>query len=280
MSTQRRLVHDRETDLLAGPGVKCAVASLCSFVAPLLFCPVAALAGPPFVTDDPEPVEYRHWEFYVASQNTKTAGGWSGTAPHFEVNYGVLSNVQLHLIAPVAYDAPAQGSQHYGYGDSEIGVKYRFIQGTDRLPQVGIFPLLEVPTGNSDEDLGRGHVQAFLPVWLQKGFGPWTLYGGGGYSINPGEGNHDWTFFGAVAQCQVTENVLVGGELYHRTATEVDGRGDAAFNLGTLIDFTHHHHLLVSAGCSIDGPTQFQVYIAYQVTLGPHFFSEQRDPSL
>jgi hypothetical protein len=25
-------------------------------------------AGPPFLTDDPEPVEYRHWEVYVASQ--------------------------------------------------------------------------------------------------------------------------------------------------------------------------------------------------------------------
>ncbi len=23
-------------------------------------------AGPPFLTDDPEPVEYKHWEFYIA----------------------------------------------------------------------------------------------------------------------------------------------------------------------------------------------------------------------
>ena len=26
-----------------------------------------AQAGPPYITDDPEPVEYQHWEFYVAS---------------------------------------------------------------------------------------------------------------------------------------------------------------------------------------------------------------------
>jgi hypothetical protein len=116
----------------------------------LLVCfPGAALAGPPFTTDDPEPVTYRHWEFYVASQNTKSADGWSGTAPHFEVNYGAISNLQLHLIAPLAYDAPAQGTRQYGYGDTEVGVKYRFIQETDVSPQVGLFPLLEIPTGSA-----------------------------------------------------------------------------------------------------------------------------------
>jgi hypothetical protein len=56
--------------------------------------PLAGLAGPPFTTDDPEPVEYRHWEVYAASQHTKSAAGWSGTAPHFEVNYGAITNRQ------------------------------------------------------------------------------------------------------------------------------------------------------------------------------------------
>jgi hypothetical protein len=32
--------------------------------------PAMAIAGPPFRTDDPEPVEYEHWEFYVASQGS------------------------------------------------------------------------------------------------------------------------------------------------------------------------------------------------------------------
>ena len=246
----------------------------------LFLHPLAALAGPPFVTDDPEPVKYRHWEVYIASQNTKTADGWSGTAPHFEVNYGAFTNTQLHLIAPLAYDAPAVGVGHYGYSDTEIGFKYRFIQETDLCPQVGIFPLMEIPTGDPDKGLGSGYVQVFLPVWLQKDFGSWTVYGGGGYGINPGEGNQDWGYGGLVAQCQVSKKVLIGAEVYHRTAEEVGGRDDTAFNLGTIIDFTHHHHLLLSAGCSIDGPTQFQVYIAYQFTFGPHFFSKHRAPHL
>jgi hypothetical protein len=276
---QRCSPCSRESNPQGGPEWHWIGGSLC-WLAILTFWPMMALAGPPFVTDDPEPVKYQHWEFYAASQSTKTADGWSGTAPHFELNYGVISDVQLHLIAPLAYDAPTEGDRHYGYGDTELGVKYRFIQETDWSPQVGVFPLLEIPTGNSDEGLGSGHVQAFLPLWLQKGLGSWTFYGGGGYGINPGAGNRDWTFLGAVAQVQVMENILIGAELYHRTSTKVGGEADTAFNLGTVIDVTHHHHLLASAGCSIDGPTRFQAYIAYQLTFGPHFFSKHRAPAL
>ena len=240
---------------------------------PLFFCcHWAALAGPPFITDDPEPVDCRHWEFYIASQNIKFGDDWSGTAPHIEVNYGAITNLQLHLIAPLAYDAPAHGTRQYGYGDTEAGFKYRFIQETELLPQVGVFPLLEIPTGSAHRGLGNGHLQAFLPIWLQKAFGPWTVYGGGGYGINPGAGNWNWGYGGMVAQLQVSKAVLLGTEVYHRTAMELLGQADTAFNLGAVVDFSSHHHLLFSAGRSISGPTEFQAYVAYQFTFGSGLF--------
>lgn len=230
------------------------------------------LAGPPFVTDDPVPVDYQHWEFYLASQHTQTADGWSGTAPHIEVNYGVVTNVQLHFLAPLAYNAPTGGDRHYGYGDTELGVKVRFVQEAEHLPQVAIFPMLEIPTGSEARGLGNGHVQAFLPMWLQKSFGDWMLGGGAGYGINPGAGNENWGFGGAVVQRQVTKNFLLGAEIYHRTTLTTGGAGDTAFNVGTVVDLTENHHLLFSAGRSLDGPTNFQLYVAYQFTFGPEFF--------
>jgi hypothetical protein len=236
-----------------------------------------ALGGPPFVTDDPEPVDFRHWEFYVASMHADVHGDWSGTAPHFEINYGVAKNLQLHMIAPVAYDSPPSGAAHYGFGDLELGTKYRFVQEMNWWPQVGIFPLLELPTGNQSDNLGSGHVSAFLPVWAQKSWGNWTLYGGAGYGINSFSGHDNWGFGGAVLQDQVLTNVLVGVELYHQTLAEADFPNEGtAFNVGTVIDFTENHHLLFSAGRSIDGPTAFQCYIAYQFTFDNslwHFWS-------
>ena len=100
------------------------------------------LAGPPWRTDDPEPVELGHWEVYLASQGDIHSSEFIATAPHIEVNYGAIQDVQLHVIAPFAYSKPTDGSGRYGYADMEVGAKYRFIQETDSRPQVGTFPIL------------------------------------------------------------------------------------------------------------------------------------------
>ena len=60
-------------------------------------------AGPPFVTDDPEPVEYKHWEFYVAGSYNHEADLDEALLPMVEVNCGILPDVHLHLIAPAAF---------------------------------------------------------------------------------------------------------------------------------------------------------------------------------
>jgi hypothetical protein len=43
-----------------------------------------AMAGPPFQPDDPEPVDLHHYEFYVASQQTRphTVLGQAGGLRH------------------------------------------------------------------------------------------------------------------------------------------------------------------------------------------------------
>src|SRR6516165_9477711 len=100
--------------------------ALAPALAVLLLVPAGALAGPPFVTDDPEPVELHHWELYLATQQFHDSGGWSGTLPHIEINYGAAPELQLHLIAPMAYNKSPGDSWHQGYGDTELGAKYRF----------------------------------------------------------------------------------------------------------------------------------------------------------
>ena len=238
----------------------------------LFLCSPEAWAGPPFLTDDPQTVDFQHWELYVASTDFKTIDGWVGDGPHVEINYGVVPNVQLHLIAPVAYNSPKIGTGHYGYGDTELGVKFRFVQEGKYTPMVGVFPLLEVPTGSVREGLGTGRVHSLLPVWLQKTWGPWTAYGGGGYGINPGVGLQNYGFVGGVLQCQVAKPVLIGAEVYHQTASQVGGRDETAFNIGTVVDLSEMHHLLFSAGRSINGPTDFQCYFAYQFTFDNGLF--------
>lgn len=229
----------------------------------------SALAGPPYVTDDPEPVEYQHWEVYLASLLFRDAGTWSGTAPHVEVNYGAAHNLQLHTILPMSFVRSPDGTMTYGYGDTELGAKYRFVEETTSRPQIGIFPLLEIPTGDAHRGLGSGHVQLFLPLWLQKSYGPWLTYGGGGYWINPGAGNHDWGFLGWQVQRQLLPNLNLGAEVFHTTVRELGGEPETLFNIGLVLDLTELQHVLVSAGRGLQGANEFQGYLAYQLTVGP-----------
>jgi outer membrane putative beta-barrel porin/alpha-amylase len=228
-----------------------------------------AWAGPPFATDDPEPVEHRHWEVYLASRSFHDKGGWSGTLPEVEINYGLIPNVQLHLISPVSYVAPDHEAHRFGYGDTELGIKYRFFEETDFLPQVGTFPLLELPSGERKRGLGTGHVEAFFPLWLQKSFEPWTTYGGAGYWVNPGKGNRNWWFIGWELQREILPSFVLGGEFFHETSSEENGESDTRFNLGAIYDLTDRYHLLVSAGHTVQGPGAFQAYAAFQITFGP-----------
>jgi len=229
----------------------------------------SAFAGPPYVTDDPEPVEYQHWEVYLASLLSRDAGAWSGTAPHLEVNYGAVPELQLHAILPLSFARSTDATMTYGYGDTELGAKYRFVHETSRRPQVGVFPLLEIPTGDEHRGLGSGQVQIFLPLWLQKSYGPWLTYGGGGYWINPGPGNHDWGLLGWLVQRQLLPDLSVGAEVFHTTVQEQGGEAETRFNVGMVLDLSELQHVLLSAGRGLQGSNEFESYLAYQLTFGP-----------
>ena len=231
---------------------------------------LAVWAGPPFRTDDPEAVEYQHTEFYVFYQQTLAADGRTGVLPAFEFNYGVYENVQLHLVAPVSFSTPFGQGTTRGYGDTELGVKWQFNEETETMPMVGIFPLVELPTGNSDKGLGSGHTQVFIPLWLQKKWDDFQTYGGGGYWINNGPDNRNYWFVGWQAQYQCSDHVTLGAEVFHTTG-QVEGQSSSTgFNVGGFYNFDEHNHLLFSAGKGLQNAAEtnrVSTYIGYQYTL-------------
>lgn len=160
-----------------------------------------------------------------------------------------------------------------GLGDSEISFKYRFIQeDTEGLqPQVSVFPSVELPTGNRKRGLGAGHTSLYLPLWMQKSFGPWTTYGGGGYRFNrdSGLGDKDHWFVGWLVQRKITEQLTLGGEIFHQTADTIDGEDSSGFNVGGSYDFDAHNHLLFSAGRGLRNAAEnnfFSWYLGWEIT--------------
>jgi hypothetical protein len=223
-------------------------------------------AGPPFDTDDPEPVDYLHWEFYLSSAMEFQHSESNLTLPHIEINYGVIKDVQLHFLAPMGYSHTLEGSK-YGYSNTEFGVKYRFVSETNDLPQIGIFPLVEIPTGDRSKGFSNGQYQFYLPIWFQKSWGKLTSYCGTGYWFNPGQGNSNWLFAGWEIQYDFSEILTLGGEVYYHTPDTHDTKSRAGFNLGGFINPDETNHILFSAGSTSGNSKTITGYLGYQMTI-------------
>ena len=226
--------------------------------------PGAVCAGPPFLTDDPEPLAYRHTEAYVFSTVDKTSPLLAAQLLAVEVNVGAYPDVHLHLVVPLALAAPRDGRPAYGVGDLEVGVKYRFIQETDAWPQVGLFPLVELPSGESHRGLGNGRTWWKLPLWLQKSWGPWTTYGGAGYAINTAPGMRNYPYGGWLLQRQLSGSLTLGGELFTQGAPSDDGKPTTIANVGGSYGLgagCHHCQLLFSVGHSLVGEAHTVGYL-------------------
>jgi hypothetical protein len=70
-------------------------------------------------------------------------------------------------------------------------------------------------------------------------------------------------------QRELSEAITLGGEVFYNTPTARAEGDRTGFNVGTIVNFTDEHHLLLSAGRDIHGQNQFSTYIAYQLTIGP-----------
>lgn len=204
-----------------------------------------AVAGPPYTTDDPEPTEPGHWENYAFIAGVQSPGETAGQAG-FDINYGAAKNLQLTLIAPLDFDH--QAHDEVGAGDVQVAAKYMFLHRSDHglLPDVSFFPALIIPS--QARGFGAARLGAFLPFWAQKDFGAWSTFGGGGYDINPGPGNRNFTLAGWAVTRQVTKRLNLGMEIYHQTPSAVGGKALTAVAAGVIYQATKHFALLVSAG--------------------------------
>ena len=63
--------------------------------------PRLAVAGPPFVTDDPEPTDTGHFEDYLYTQGAPVSGEAFEPGVGIEIDYGAFANTQLTLTLPL-----------------------------------------------------------------------------------------------------------------------------------------------------------------------------------
>ncbi len=227
-----------------------------------ILAPCTAHAGPPFLTDDPIPTDSGHWEIYAPAVDAAGQGNDYGGAIAVELNYGASPNLQITVGLPVSYAHDGSGF-HSGRGDLKLSAKYRFYQDEASGISVAMFPGLTLPTASRGH--GNSKVTALIPVWAQKDAGPWSVFGGGGYAINPGAGALDYWTGGVAVTRQVSERLLAGLEVDRQEADTVGGQASTSLGIGGILQLKAPFRLLFSGGPTFtdhEDSTGFHAYVA------------------
>ena len=242
------------TDGVRGCALSLAVVTLTALV------PTPAIAGPPYDTDDPVPTDLHHWEIYNFVGGTRERGAFDG-AFGVDLNYGGFKEVQLTATVPFDFvRGPGGGT---GFGDLELGVKYRLFHRESRGLSVAMFPRAILPTGRDSS----GKVGALLPVWAEKDWKRWSLFGGGGRALNPGAGNRDYWFAGLAATRAANERLSIGAEATRHGRDAAEARTTTTLGLGATYKLKGPFALLASAGPSFAGRDgeRFHAYAALEL---------------
>jgi Putative MetA-pathway of phenol degradation len=233
----------------------------------MLLVPSLARAGPPFLTDDPEPTETGHWEVYGPLVEAEGKGDEFAGALAAEFNYGAAPDLQLTVELPLAYSHDEAGMK-WGAGDIAVSAKYRFYHNEDAGLSIAAFPGVTLPT--SRNGMGGKKVTALLPVWVQKDSGPWSLFGGGGYAINPGAGNRNYWTGGIALSRHMTSKLLLGIEAERQGTDTIGGKGSTSIGLGAIYQLEAPFRLLASGGPTFEDGGRAPGFHAF-VALGLDF---------
>lgn len=223
-----------------------------------------ALAGPPYVSDDPEPTDYHHFEIYTFSNGSAARDGVGG-ASGIDFNYGAAPDLQLTATLPAGFDRPTAGRTSFGLSNIELAAKYRFLHQDAFGVDVSIFPRVFLPSGSSA--VGNRTASLLLPVWVQKDWaGGWSAFGGGGCVISD-HASQNFCLTGGVATYQILPKLQLGVELFHQTAGGSGSPATSSLGLGARYDINDTYHLLGYIRRGIQNANQTDQYSWYASVL-------------
>jgi hypothetical protein len=145
----------------------------------VLLLAAAARAQQPFYTDDANVTELGRFHFEWSNQfnwlQHSARPALRQNTADFELDYGLLwPGLELSLESPVIAivnsERHGERSTVAGFGDTNVGLKYEFIeeQPDDPWPAVAASLNLEFPTGNTRQGLGSGLIDLYTNSIVQK----------------------------------------------------------------------------------------------------------------
>lgn len=142
---------------------------------------VAAFAQQPFYTDDADVTERRHFYLEIANQQAwlqrAALPATKQNTTVFHINYGVSTNFEIGLDAPLIALYQQNQPVTIGQGDFNTTFKWRLWgeRSGSKRPAFTLSCAIELPTGSVKKKLGSGIADYGCNTVVQKQLGLWTL---------------------------------------------------------------------------------------------------------
>jgi hypothetical protein len=229
----------------------------------------ALWAGPPLLTDDPDTPGPGAWEVNIAATSASGGGDWFWELPVLDINYGVGENIQLKYEVPWVLADFEGASARSALGNSEVGIKWRFLDEETADWSVSIYPQYAFEA--LDSSIRRAVVEDgsefLLPFQVGKTFGETFVYfevGRAWLNVHDDE----W-IYGIAMEHEINESFKVLAEV-HGIAVEDFSEDELILAAGFKWHWTEHVSLMGSAGRSVREPAGEPgitvLYLGFQCT--------------
>jgi hypothetical protein len=149
------------------------ISCLCFF----FFAASSLQAQQPFVTDDADTTPRGKFHFEFSNEfdwlQRSAFPSLKQNTLDFEIDFGLLENVEIGLAAPVLTIFNDRGTvprRLTGLGDMNLSVKYNFLKEREKSswPAFAVTVNLELPTGDTERQLGSGLTDVYINGVAQK----------------------------------------------------------------------------------------------------------------
>jgi hypothetical protein len=213
------------------------------FTAPL----ARAQGSPPLITDDTGTPSKGHWEINVGVSTERRPGERHSEFPLVDLNYGIGERLQIKYEVPFIKVHADGEDEVSGFGNSEVGLKWRFYDAGEKGLSLSIYPQWEFNNPRSsaaDRGLAEHGSAIILPIQFEKEVGPLTLVGEIGREFRR---DGDSWLYGIAVGHDFTDRLAIGVELVG-VADEHLSRSVLIANLGVTVGLTESTSLMVSVG--------------------------------
>jgi hypothetical protein len=234
-------------------------ALLISFVVFFVASSAHAQGGPPLITDDPDTPGPGYWEINIPMILESSAEGRHFDAPLADVNYGIGTRIQLKFEIPWVTVDPPEQSARTGIGNSNSGVKWRFLGGEPALLSWSIYPQFEVNTSESSAAKGlvERHAQFFFPTEFTVQKGRFEINGEVGRMFVR-DGKDGWSA-GVTTEIEISSRFELLGELHAQKDGEMPTEN--IVNVGARKAISEKIWFLGAVGTGVNGGSEQRVHL-------------------